>query len=283
MCDAACQRMSTMLPITRIASPHGPTENTLYVLHGILGSRRNWRTFARRITQQCPGWEVHTLDLPEHGDTEHQPGPHTLDKMVDTIAEHAAQGKPPTAILGHSFGGKVAASYAHRFGAHLKACVVVDSAPESAEESQADDGLVSRVIRTLDGCRGPFLERNDARTALRGSDVPEPIVAWLLTALKRDEHGWRWAFNLDAMAPLLGSYRATDLWALLERGGELPVPYTVVCAGREGRWTAHHLERLATLEAKQRVQHHLFHDAGHWIHVDEPDELLRVIADALNP
>ena len=271
-----------MLPVTRIPSPHAPACNTLYVLHGILGSRRNWRTFARRIAEACAGWEVHTLDLPEHGDAPHQPGPHTLDCMVEAIAAHADAGTPPTAILGHSFGGKVAAAYGHRFGRALKACIVVDSAPESPSTVPAQEGLVPRVIHTLAGCPGPFAERSDARAALRQANLPEAIVAWLLTALKRDGSGWRWSFHLDAMAPLLASYRATDLWAMLEQGGELRVPYTVICAGKEGRWTPTHLDRLATLQREGRVGHHLFEDAGHWVHVDKPGRLLQVIAETLS-
>ena len=45
----------------------GEGERLAFVCHGILGSRQNWRGFARRLAAALPGWRVVTPDHRNHG------------------------------------------------------------------------------------------------------------------------------------------------------------------------------------------------------------------------
>ena len=89
-------------------------EHVAFVLHGILGSGRNWRTFARRLAARAPAWTFVLFDLRHHGDSGAPPPPHTLDAVADDLAALAAEVGRPQVVIGHSFGGKVAACYAGR-------------------------------------------------------------------------------------------------------------------------------------------------------------------------
>ena len=40
---------------------------TMAFLHGILGSGSNWRSFAKRLVQDKPGWRALLIDLRKHG------------------------------------------------------------------------------------------------------------------------------------------------------------------------------------------------------------------------
>ncbi|KAK9134866.1 hypothetical protein Syun_014196 [Stephania yunnanensis] len=42
---------------------------TAVLLHGILGSRKNWGSFARRLAQEFPMWQFLIVDLRCHGDS----------------------------------------------------------------------------------------------------------------------------------------------------------------------------------------------------------------------
>ena len=99
------------------------------MLHGIYGSGRNWGSIARRLVDARPEWGVLLVDLRLHGASrEGFQGPHTLaaaaadvDALVAELDFHAV------AVLGHSFGGKVALVYTRHHGKELKQSWVIDS------------------------------------------------------------------------------------------------------------------------------------------------------------
>ena len=64
---------------------------------------------------------------------------------------------------------------------------------------------------------------------------------------------------------------ATDLWPLL---AATPREVHLVRAGRSDRWTPADLER----PVGPRVAWHVVPDAGHWLHVDDPDGTFAAMA-----
>ncbi|ONM35830.1 alpha/beta-Hydrolases superfamily protein [Zea mays] len=57
-----------------------PDPPTAVLLHGILGSRKNWGSFAKRLAQEFPMWQFLLVDLRCHGDSTSikKSGPHTV-------------------------------------------------------------------------------------------------------------------------------------------------------------------------------------------------------------
>ena len=85
----------------------------LVVLHGLFGSRRNWRSVAKELSarEDSRGRRptVFTVDLRHHGRSPAE-GPFDLDMLAADVwrfVETQAPGGPVT-LLGHSLGGKVA-------------------------------------------------------------------------------------------------------------------------------------------------------------------------------
>ena len=106
---------------------------------------------------------------------------------------------------------------------------------------------------------------------------------WLLTSLKRGPDGWDWVWDLQSIRRLLVDYWRVDLWDFVEspaaRGpfsGEL----TFVRAGRSDRWTPDMLARFDTI-TPHAVRLVTLPDAGHWLHVDDPDGTLTAVIDML--
>ncbi|MFT5456355.1 MAG: esterase [Myxococcota bacterium] len=276
--------MSTLAYSDVTASGATP-RRSLYILHGILGSGRNWRSFARRLVQAHPDWSAVLVDLRHHGDSPHLPAPHTLAACAGDVAALAvAIHRPPDAMIGHSFGGKVALTYAQRHGSSLGALGVLDSLP--AEEGPPPDPStndVAEVLRVLSTLSMPAPARSDVRDGLRAEGLSEPLVQWLLTSLKRSGDTWGWAWRLEAIHALLDDYWRRDLWPFVagQDRGQFHGTLTFVRAGRSDRWTSASLERFSALpEGSARLV--TLPEAGHWLHVDDPDGTLAAVGDVLN-
>ncbi len=250
-------------------------DRVAFVLHGILGSGRNWRTFIRRLAERAPGWRFVLPDLRNHGQSDGAPGPHTLAATVDDLERLAAQVGRPSVIIGHSFGGKVAAAWAARKPPGLAWVWVLDSRLDAAASTDGND--VVAVIRALRDVPLPIPRREDLVDRLTGLGFSAPLAGWMTTNLRRADGGLVWAFDLDAIEEMIGDYWRLDLEGLLE---DPDVPLTLVRAGRGDRWEPEVVARYAA-RAHPGVALHELPDAGHWVHVDDPDGLLDLIAPSL--
>lgn len=265
-------------------SPAAPPTRTAFVLHGILGSGRNWRTLARQLAGRHPHWRFVLVDLRNHGDSAGAPPPHTVTTAADDLlALHEAFGAPD-AVIGHSFGGKVALRYAARHPDGLHQCWVLDSLPGVVFDTDEND--VTQVIRALRGFP-PVLDRRDTvREGLVAGGFSPGLAQWMTTNLARQDDGtFTWRFDLDAIEAMITDYFELDLFPVLEAP---PVDVHLVRAGRSDRWDAGTLEHLADVVARcqdvdgPKVAVHLLEHAGHWVHVDDPEGLMDTLGPSLD-
>ncbi|MEZ4319071.1 MAG: alpha/beta hydrolase [Myxococcota bacterium] len=256
--------MST-LAFSRVGAEDAP--HTAWILHGILGAGRNWRSFARRLVAAHPDWAFVLPDLRNHGSTGPLPPPHGL---VDCVAD--LDGLPdPEVVLGHSFGGKVALAWARDRGT-ARQVWVLDSIPVSSDGS--DDSEVMHVLTSLERVSVPVAERAEVRAELLGMGLSGMLVDWLLTSLEKGPHGWDWVYGLEGVHAMMADYFRTDFAGFLREHPGHPHIH-IVRAMNSDRWTP---DVLARIEAGPGVTLHELPDAGHWLHVDNPDGLLAMLA-----
>lgn len=247
------------------ARPH----RTAFFLHGILGSRGNWRGFARKLVEQHPDWRVVTIDLRGHGESHGAPGPHTVAACAADLRRLAGHlGLRPEAVVGHSFGGKVALMYAREHGSGLKAVWSLDS-PPGADRSRGDDHQVARVIAAIRSTPMPAPHRRAVIGHFEQAGFDAAIAGWMTTNLRRAADGFRWRFDLGVIDPLLSDYRALDLYPFIMRPPSTLAVHLVL-GGRSDRWAQGEGARLAAMD---RVAVHWLPDAGHWVHIDDPTGL----------
>lgn len=111
-------------------------------LHGILGSKRNWRTPANVFRKLHPDFQCVTVDFRGHGDShasiesewdENTVDNSALDLYQLTHSSPLGLMKSPTILCAHSFGGKVALRYlekVHQAGLKLPEHTwILDSIP----------------------------------------------------------------------------------------------------------------------------------------------------------
>lgn len=243
----------------------------VYVLHGILGSGRNWRTMARRFAAARPDTAYVLVDLRCHGKSECPEGPHTVTTAADDLlALHPIVGAPDE-IIGHSFGGKVAVRYVQRHPDSLEQAWVLDSRLDA--DDPGEDNEVLNVIRALAQVPVPLADRQDVVTFLQERGFSEMLARWMTTNLERTPDGFDWAFDLPAVTELIDDYWQLDLWPVLR---DPPCRIDIVRAGRSDRWPPDVL-RHYQVDVHPRVRLHTLPDAGHWLHVDDPDGLVALL------
>ncbi|MCB9659843.1 MAG: alpha/beta hydrolase [Sandaracinaceae bacterium] len=262
-----------------------PTRSLLF-LHGILGTRANWRGVARKLVDERPELAAVLVDLRGHGDSLGLPGAPTIAEAArDLVALEAVLAAPVRGVLGHSFGGKVAMQYASDRSDPLDALIVVDSSPgrERAPDAPATRSgateparvqETAQILRTLRDLSFPVASREAFVSAIEAAGLSRPIALWLAMNLRRTPAGERdFPLDLDEVEALLASYYDTDTWAAVERPRGRGQVHMIV-GGRSSVLSAADVARieLATRE-HDGVHLHVVPEAGHWVHVDAPDAL----------
>ena len=265
-----------MLSHAVVAGPAAQADRTVWILHGILGSGRNWRAFARRLIERCPTWRVALVDLRHHGDSHDQHGPDTNTGCAQDLVELGVAIGAPRVVIGHSFGGKVTLGYAALRPAGLAAVWVLDAIPVALGADALDDEVLG-VLAQAAAMTPPFRSHEEVHQAFRVAGFSELLAGWMTTNVHRVEGGLTWRFDLEGARALLLSYAETDFTSLLAAP---PMPIHLVRGGRSSRWTPAVLDSLSVM-GNDRLTVHLMPDAGHWLHVDDPETLLAMLAAGL--
>lgn len=302
----------------------GPAEaaTSVVFLHGLMGSSRNWLSFARRVVElrpntncvlldlrnhgwcrwtgsvwgaacvrSCAGSQESTVVRPRAGQSQGFAGPHTIQACVEDV-EAVVQRLCPRGmdlLVGHSLGGKVALRLLPHAPPSLwrhplaPSAVIVDAMPGRWDQTNhdRDDESVVRVLRTLRELPPPFPSRSALKEQLLARGFPRTLVEWMATNLAPTKDGsWDWVFDRATVTALFEDHHQVDCWPVLEN----PPPGATIDfirATRSSRWDDPAVQaRLARVLARDAVRWHSVR-AGHWVHHERPEDVLRVVLDVL--
>lgn len=100
----------------------------LLIIHGFLGMSDNWKSFSVLYAEQ--GFQVHILDLRNHGKSFHSDG-FSYELMAQDVLEYCKENNlEEIDIIGHSMGGKVAMLFATEHPEMVNKLVVADIGPK---------------------------------------------------------------------------------------------------------------------------------------------------------
>jgi pimeloyl-ACP methyl ester carboxylesterase len=246
----------------------GAGEPPILLLHGLLGSSRNWQTVGRELAASR---RVLALDLRNHGLSPHADDVSYPAMAADVAAWLDRQGIAAAELVGHSMGGKVAMLLACRQPARVSRLVVVDIAPKDYDwpahraEFAAMNGLDLATLAS----------RADAEARMEPLVPKFAMRKFLTTNLERGEGGaWRWIVNLPALTAGLPEIEGnvlgeSDRYAgptLFIAGGHSRYIEPADHAGIRGHFPAARIEVLA--------------DSGHNPHIDAREAFVRLVAAA---
>jgi pimeloyl-ACP methyl ester carboxylesterase len=100
----------------------------LLIIHGFMGMSDNWKSFAPQYASL--GYEVHVLDLRNHGKSFHSPEFNYVLMVHDVLNYMQSHQFSQCDIIGHSMGGKVAMLLAVQHANLIRKMVVADIGPK---------------------------------------------------------------------------------------------------------------------------------------------------------
>ena len=238
----------------------------LLILHGFFASSRNWRTIARQLAAKR---RVYVLDMRNHGLS---PQAENMDYPAMAADVHSfmnRHGIETAHLLGHSMGGKIAMWFALNHPQRVVELVVADISPV---------GYQHNFDRTIDALKSlPICDLGNRSQAL---EWLEPAIAdlsyrqFLLQNLLFQDGLYNWRINLDyfhANAPHIVGFPDT---AGIE-------PYPRLATFLSGEDSAY-IVRDAIYRLFPQASISEISGAGHWLHIDAPQQFCREVETCLN-
>ncbi|KAF3539865.1 hypothetical protein F2Q69_00022492 [Brassica cretica] len=256
-----------------------PDTPAAVLLHGILGSGKNWFLL---------------VDLRCHGDSASlkKRGPNSVATTASDVLKLVGQLRlTPRVLVGHSFGGKVVLSMVEQAAKPLPRPVrawVLDATPGKVRAGGDGEDHPRELISFLSTLPKVVSSKPEVLNALIKEGFSNEVSQWVVTNLRPTGpscSSFSWTFDLDGISQLYQSYEETNLWNFVEN---LPrgVHVNFLKAERSlHRWALEDLQRIHAAEelASEEgggVEMHVLEDAGHWVHTDNPDGLFRILSSS---
>lgn len=238
---------------------HQPTDKLPVILiHGLFGNLDNLGVLGRDLQSQR---DVVQLDLRNHGLSPRSPqmtypamAQDVLELLDDLNIEHAV-------VIGHSMGGKVAMSLSALIPQRLAKLVAIDIAPVDYRTRGHDD--VFRALRAVTDAG--ITARSQAAALMRQYLTEEDVIQFLLKSFQQGE----WRFNVPA---LWDQYENIVGWQELS-----PWPGPVLFIRGENSPYLDDKYRDAILRQFPMARAYVVSGAGHWVHAQKPEAVLRAI------
>lgn len=245
----------------------------MLLTHGIYGAGSNWRGIARKLVAARPDWSVVLVDLRSHGRSESGEPPHTLEACAEDVRALVEQLGGIEVLAGHSFGGKVVLQ-ARPLVADIAQIWMLDSSPSMRPDLEGDPTSALAVLELLERLPRSWPSRDAFIQAVVDAGHTQALAAWLGMNVVAEGDAYVLRLDLPALRAMLADYCARDLWNIA-LDPSLPGTVEIVIADRSTTLSAADRERLEASPAHVHA-HHI--DAGHWLHIDAPANVVQVFA-----
>ncbi|MCU6670632.1 esterase [Enterobacteriaceae bacterium H4N4] len=244
---------------TRAQSAQSPHNNSPIVLvHGLFGSLDNLGVLARDLMTDHALLQV---DMRNHGQSPRSAQMTYADMAQDLLDTLDANNIEKATLIGHSMGGKAVMALTALAPERIDGLVVIDVAPVDYAVRRHDEIFAAINAVTDAGVSS----RQQAAAVMREHLDEEGVVQFLLKSFVDGE----WRFNVPALWDQYNNivgWQPVPAWshpALFIPGGNSPY---VTEAYRD-----------ALLAQFPQARAHVIAGAGHWVHAEKPDAVLRAI------
>ncbi len=250
----------------RILSEESGSGNPpLIILHGLLGSSRNWLTVGKSLGQNR---RVYALDLPDHGESAWSEEP-SFPEMTARILHWVQQeGFTNADWLGHSLGGKVAMRIASEHPNLVRKLVLADIFPRIYPPHHQKDfeAMASLKVDSL-------ADRKAADQALASTIKDWALRQFLLTNLVRaDGEGFSWQVNLKGLQRNLTKLAGMPFG---DAGLPIKLPVLLLYGGKSDFVRTEDLDDAGEFFADLRAR--CLPSAGHNIHIEAKEDFVQTV------
>lgn len=244
---------------TRAQSAQNLHNNSpILLVHGLFGSLDNLGVLARDLVTDH---DILQVDMRNHGlspRADEMNYPAMAQDLLDTLDAHNIE---KATVIGHSMGGKAVMALTALAPERIDNLVAIDIAPVDYHVRRHDEIFAAINAVTNAGVSS----RQQAATVMREFLAEEGVIQFLLKSFVDGE----WRFNVPVLwdqYPHIVGWETISAWdhpALFIPGGNSPY---VTEAYRDD-----------LLSQFPQARAHVIAGAGHWVHAEKPDAVLRAI------
>lgn len=237
----------------------------LVILHGLLGSARNWGGVGQAL---AGNHRVVAVDMPNHGASPWSEGmdyPFMAREVAKFIDDKFGS---PVDVVGHSMGGKAAMTLALTRPELVRRLVVVDISPVRYAHTFAPYIKAMRAAPV-----GTATRRGEVEDSLRAIISDAGVRAFLMQNLEGQPGSYRWRANLATLGAAMDDL--LDFPASAE-DTRYDGPALFLHGGRSDYVLPAHQEVITRLFPQAEWQ--AIDGAGHWVHADQPAAFVQALA-----
>lgn len=230
----------------------------ILLIHGLFGSLDNLGGLARGVRDARPTLRV---DVRNHGFSARSDvmNYHAMAQdIVDTLDAHQIE---RASVIGHSMGGKIAMALSAVAPQRIDKMALIDIAPVDYQTRRHDEIFAGIRAVTAAG----VTRRSEAANVIRHYIAEEGTIQFILKSFV--EGAWR--FNVPV---LWDNYTILSGW---EEVPTWPHPVLFIRGGNSPYLDNQH--RDALLRQFPQAQAHVISGAGHWVHAEKPEAVLRAV------
>lgn len=234
------------------------TASPIVLVHGLFGSLDNLGVLARELVTD---FDIVQVDMRNHGlspRSDEMNYPAMAQDLLDTLDELSID---KATLIGHSMGGKAVMAVTRIAPERIDKLVAIDIAPVDYKVRRHDEIFAAVNAVTEAGAT----TRQEAAALMRQHIPEDGIIQFLLKSFAAGE----WRFNVPALwdqYPHIVGWDTVPAWdhpALFIRGGNSPY--------------VDESHRDALLAQFPQARAHVIAGAGHWVHAEKPQAVVRAI------
>lgn len=235
----------------------------IVLVHGLFGSLDNLGVLARDLVNDH---DIIQVDMRNHGLSPRDPVmnyPAMAQDLLDTLnAQHIEK----ATFIGHSMGGKAVMALSALAPERIARLVAIDIAPVDYHVRRHDE--IFTAINAVTA--SPAKTRQQAAAIMREHLNEEGVIQFLLKSFVDGE----WRFNVPVLweqYPHIVGWETIPAW---------DHPALFIPGGNSSYVTeAYRADLLAQFP---QARAHVIAGAGHWVHAEKPEAVLRAIRRYLN-
>lgn len=229
----------------------------LLILHGFLGMSDNWKTIGSQFASD--GFQVHMLDLRNHGKSFHSEE-FSYDDMAQDIYEYCKANKlDKVQIIGHSMGGKTAMLFATSYPEMVEKLIVADIGPKFYPQHHQ---IILEGLNAVDFSKKP--SRTEVEATLSGFITDFGTRQFLLKSLYWLEPGQlAFRFNLAVF-----NKKIEEIGKALLEEAVFDKPTLFIRGGNSNYILDEDFETIKRHFPDFNIE--TIPNAGHWLHAENP-------------
>ncbi len=252
----------------------------MIILHGLYGSSDNWVSIGKAFAEK---FEVFLIDQRNHGNSPHTKEHNYVALRNDLRDFMETQAIEKAVILGHSMGGKTAMYFAVAWPEKVQSLIVVDISPLPYKSvtrpvSQSLDHLnIINAMFSVD-----FSEvktREDVNRMLSETLPSEKLRQFLLKNVHRNKEDSRynWKLNIQTLHDQLPKIMdGLDPKDFMNGNGMTGFPVLFIKAEKSGYIGEEDISAIKTIFPMAEMV--IIPGADHWVHVEQPELLIKTIS-----